>query len=104
MSSDPPAKGPRRPVRLGKYEVIRHIATGGMGAVYLARDTELGREVALKVLPQEMAANDAALKRFRQEAQHAAKLRHENIVTLYESDKGNAPYYLAMEFIHATDL
>lgn len=104
MPPDPPAKGTRRPIRLGKYEVIRHIATGGMGAVYLARDTVLGREVALKVLPPEMAKNEAARKRFEQEASHAAKLRHENIVTLFDVGEVNGAHFLAMEFIEGTDL
>ena len=104
MPSDKPPKSQKRALRIGKYEVLNHIATGGMGAVYRARDTKLGREVALKVLPNEMAANEAALKRFLREAELAAKLRHENIVTLYESDQINGTYYLAMELIEGIDL
>jgi len=84
MPSDPSAPTARRPVRIGKYEVISHIATGGMGAVYKARDVELRREVALKILPPELAAKPALLERFKREARHAARLRHENIVTLFE--------------------
>ncbi|HEY7423994.1 MAG TPA: serine/threonine-protein kinase, partial [Gemmataceae bacterium] len=104
MSSDPAAKGPRRNIRIGKYEVLAHIATGGMGTVYKARDTENGREVALKVLSPEMAAKPAMVKRFHREAEHAAKLRHENIVTLYEFGKANQTYFLTMEFIEGIDL
>ena len=73
MPSDRSRKRIRRAVRIGKYEVISHIATGGMGAVYKARDTELGREVALKVLPPEMASRPAMMERFRREARHAAR-------------------------------
>src|SRR5439155_9108681 len=104
MPTEPPANSARRTIRVGKYEVLQHIATGGMGAVYRARDTGLGREVALKILPPDLAANPAALKRFQNEARHAAKLRHENIVTLYDSDQANGTYYLAMEFVQGIDL
>jgi serine/threonine protein kinase len=104
MSSDPAAKGPRRSIRIGKYEVLSHVATGGMGAVYKARDTETGREVALKVLSPEMAAKPAMVERFRREAKHAAKLCHENVVTLHEFSETNHTYYLVMEFIDGIDL
>jgi serine/threonine-protein kinase len=104
MSSDPATKGPRRSIRIGKYEVLSHIATGGMGAVYKARDTENGREVALKVLSPEMASKPGMLERFRREAKHALKLRHENIVTLHECGEANHTYYLVMEFIDGDDL
>ncbi|HXG11305.1 MAG TPA: serine/threonine-protein kinase, partial [Gemmataceae bacterium] len=104
MSPDPPAKGTRRATRIGKYEVVAHVASGGMGAVYRAVDTELHREVALKVLSPEMAANPAILERFRREARHAAKLHHENIVTLYEFGEVNGTYFLAMEFVEGIDL
>src|SRR5207248_10122147 len=104
MPSDPSAKRPRRVVRVGKYEVVAHIATGGMGAVYKAVDTVLKREVALKVLPPETASKPSALERFRREATSAAKLRHENIVTVYEFDRAGATFYLAMEFVDGIDL
>src|SRR5207244_3284003 len=99
MPPDPPNKGSRRAVRIGKYDVVAHIATGGMGAVYRAIDTEGGREVALKVLAPENAANPATLERFRREARHSAKLHHDNIVTLYECGEANGTYFLAMEFV-----
>ncbi len=104
MSSDPSAKRPRRAVRVGKYEVVSHIATGGMGAVYKAIDTVLKREVALKVLPPEMASKPNALERFRREARNAARLRHENIVTIYEFSQAATTFYLAMEFVDGIDL
>jgi serine/threonine-protein kinase len=91
-------------MRLGRYEILQHIATGGMGAVYKARDLELGRDVALKVLSPELAAQREALERFRREARSAARLRHENIVTLYEFGEDKGTYFLAMEFVDGTDL
>jgi serine/threonine protein kinase len=92
--------------RLGKYEVQAHIATGGMGEVYKALDVELGRTVALKVLPAPLAENSRTLERFRHEARHAAMLNHANIVTLFECgfDAAVGLNYLAMEFIDGIDL
>jgi serine/threonine-protein kinase len=104
MSSDPSAKSKRRAVRVGKYDVVAHIATGGMGAVYKAIDSVLKREVALKVLPPDMASDPTALERFRREARNAARLRHENIVTIYEFDQSGSTFYLAMEFVEGIDL
>lgn len=95
---------PKRVIRMGKYEVVAHIATGGMGAVYRARDSETGRDIALKVLPPEMAAKPAMLERFRREARSAAKLRHENIVTVHDFGEIQGTNFLAMEFIEGTDL
>ena len=90
--------------RVGKYEIVNHIATGGMGAVYKAVDTSLGRPVALKVLANRLLDNDAALERFRREARHAARLNHPNIVTLYEWGQIDDSYFLAMEFVDGPDL
>ncbi len=92
--------------RLGKYKVVAHIATGGMGAVYKAVDRKTGRVVALKVLPAHLAENDLTMERFRREARHAARLNHPNIVSLYEynHDKGHDIHYLALEFIDGIDL
>src|SRR6516162_523608 len=104
MSSDPSAKRPARAKRLGKYEVVAHIATGGMGAVYKAIDSVLKREVALKLLPPDMASQPEALERFRREARNAARLRHESIVTIYEFDQFGGTFYLAMEFVDGIDL
>jgi serine/threonine-protein kinase len=105
MPPDPPARRRRRkPVRVAKYEVVRHLASGGMGAVYKALDTQLGREVALKILPPEVADSPVALERFRREAHHAARLRHENIVTVYDFDSSDGTWYLAMEFVEGIDL
>src|SRR5579862_9252276 len=93
-------------IRIGKYELVAHIATGGMGAVYKATDTQLGRTVALKVLPRDKAKSSRDLERFKREARHAARLSHPNIVTLYDfdCDESQDLYYLAMEFIDGHDL
>lgn len=92
--------------RLGKYEVMEHLATGGMGAVYKAADRELRRLVALKVLSAPLAENELAMERFRREARHAARLNHPNIVTLYEfnHDQQHNLLYLALEFINGVNL
>jgi serine/threonine protein kinase len=90
--------------RIGQYEVLVHVATGGMSKVYKARDTILGRIVALKVLSIDLDAKPAALERFRREARHAARLSHKNVVSLYEFNEDNGVYYLAMEYAEGIDL
>jgi serine/threonine protein kinase len=90
--------------RIGKYEVIAHIATGGMGKVYKARDERLGRLVALKVLSAQMAAKPAALERFRREAAAAARLSHKHVVTLYECGEDDGVHFLALEYVQGIDL
>jgi serine/threonine-protein kinase len=106
MSSDPPSasSGSRELVRIGKYEVLDHVATGGMGAVYKARDTETNREVALKVLNADAASKPALVERFKREARNAGKLQHENIVAVYDFDEEKGTWYLAMEFVEGVDL
>jgi tRNA A-37 threonylcarbamoyl transferase component Bud32/tetratricopeptide (TPR) repeat protein len=92
--------------RIGRYEVMEHLATGGMATVYKAVDRELGRPVALKILTATQAELDLATERFRREARHAARLNHPNIVTLYEfgRDHKHDLSFLAFEFIHGIDL
>jgi len=104
MSSEPSTKGPERSVQIGKYTVLVHLATGGMGAVYKAYDTETKRDVALKVLTPELASNPLMIERFRREAKHALKLRHENIVELLDFEQAGGQYFLVMEFIEGLDL
>jgi serine/threonine protein kinase len=90
--------------RIGKYEVVSHIATGGVCAVYKGIDIDLGREVALKILPPNLAEQSHTLERFRREARHAARLRHENIVTIYEFGESGGTYFLALELVEGIDL
>src|SRR5687767_12682219 len=90
--------------RIGHYEVVRHLKTGGMGSVYRAIDLESGREVALKVLSREAAENPRRLERFRREAQHGVLLQHDNIVAVYEFGESGGQHFLAMEFVDGIDL
>lgn len=92
------------PGRLGKYRVLSHLKTGGMASVYKAEDTETGELVALKVLSSESANQPSRLERFRREARQGARLRHENIVTLYEFGEAEGKLYMAMELIDGIDV
>jgi serine/threonine protein kinase len=89
---------------IGRYRLGERIGAGGMGTVFKAQHIDLGREVALKILPEELTAREDMLERFRQEAKHAAKLRHDHIVTLYEFGESNGVYYLAMEYVQGRNL
>ncbi len=95
--------------RLGPYEVVAPIGAGGMGEVYRAKDTKLGREVAVKVLPAAFAQDPERLARFEREARVLASLNHPNIAHLYgfESariDGGSSVHFLAMELVGGEDL
>jgi len=83
----------------GRYELLRHIARGGMADVYLARDELLDREVALKVLFPEFANDPNFVERFRREAQAAANLNHPNIVGVYDWGQERGTYYIVMEYV-----
>ncbi len=89
--------------RIGKYELEKQLGSGGMGAVYLAKDTQLKRLVALKVLPPDKADNPTLVKRFQAEAQAAAQLRHDNIVSIYENGEADGYLYIAMEYVEGYD-
>ena len=85
------------PSHIGIFEVIREIGAGGMGAVYLGRDPELNRQVAIKVI-KERVRDQEILDRFFREARAAAALRHPNIITIYASGQHEQQPYIAMEF------
>ncbi|CAN5326083.1 hypothetical protein BH10PLA2_BH10PLA2_35440 [soil metagenome] len=104
MSADDTRRKVTKDVRVGKYLVLAHLASGGMGAVYKARDEELGRLVALKILVRSLANKPERVDRFRREARHAARLHHENIVTIYEFGEYEDLHFLALEFVDGVDL
>src|SRR5262245_16121450 len=90
--------------KIGPYEVLSSIGAGGMGEVYRARDTRLGREVALKILPAEVSASRERLDRFEQEARSASALNHPNIITIYDVGSSNSTSYLSMELVEGRNL
>ncbi|MBW2279221.1 MAG: protein kinase [Deltaproteobacteria bacterium] len=107
LAAQPPAPGvtasPDNSVA-GRYVVDRELGRGGMGVVYLARDTVLERDVAYKVLPEQLRGNATALQNFLREAKAAAQLNHPNIVTVFDAGESEHGYYLAMELIEGTTL
>jgi serine/threonine protein kinase len=90
--------------RIGKYEIERLVARGGMGALYLAHDPDLDREVAIKVMSEDIMRDEQARARFYREARSAARLQHRNIVTVYDfAHDGDTPYFV-MEFLRGENL
>ena len=90
--------------RLGRYEIRSKIGAGGMGEVYLAKDSELHRNVALKVLPSDVSSNHDRMRRFKQEATAAAALNHPNIAHIYEIGEREGTNFIAMEFVDGLTL
>jgi beta-lactam-binding protein with PASTA domain/tRNA A-37 threonylcarbamoyl transferase component Bud32 len=99
MSRQQPAK-----VYSDRYEILRHIARGGMAEVYLAHDQMLNRRVALKVLFPELSVDNAFVERFRREAQAAANLSHANIVPIYDWGESDDTYFIVMEYVDGRPL
>jgi Tol biopolymer transport system component len=89
---------------LGHYEIKDKLGSGGMGDVYRARDTKLGRDVALKVLPSDAASDPERLKRFEREARAVASLKHPNIVTIYSVEEIEGTHFLTMELVEGATL
>ncbi|MHB8792991.1 MAG: Stk1 family PASTA domain-containing Ser/Thr kinase [Thermoleophilia bacterium] len=87
-----------------RYEIIRRLGSGGMADVYLARDTQLGRQVAIKVLYKRYARDEEFVARFRREAQSAAALNHPHIVSIYDRGEAEDSYYIAMEYLEGRSL
>jgi eukaryotic-like serine/threonine-protein kinase len=87
-----------------RYELVSHIARGGMAQVYLARDLLLDRPVALKVLFPELSVDRAFVERFRREAKAAANLTHPNIVSIYDWGQGEHTYFIVMEYVNGRTL
>ena len=90
--------------KLGRYEIRSKIGEGGMGEVYVARDTQLDRQIALKILPAELAGNQDRMRRFTQEARAAAGLNHPNIAHIYEIGENDGVNFIAMECVEGETL
>jgi len=90
--------------QIGRYQVLSHIGRGGMGEVFLAQDTSLGRKVALKLLRAEFTGDEDRLHRFRQEARAASALNHPNILTIHEIGQQASLLYIATEYVEGETL
>ena len=90
--------------RFGPYEILSLLGAGGMGEVYRARDARLGREVAIKILPQAMSADFVRKQRFEREAKTISSLNHPNICTLFDVGSQDGIEFLVMEYVEGETL
>src|SRR5215468_10369941 len=90
--------------RLGPYEIIGLFGKGGMGEVYRARDTNLKRDVAIKILPDEFSRDPARVSRFQREAEVLASLNHPNIAAIYDLAEANGARFLVLELVEGETL
>src|SRR5688572_15376243 len=90
--------------RLGAFQIVASLGAGGMGEVYRATDTRLGRDVAVKVLPADVADDAERLARFEREARTIARLNHPNIVVIHGIEKFDGTWALVMELVEGQDL
>ncbi|HYB53578.1 MAG TPA: serine/threonine-protein kinase, partial [Thermoanaerobaculia bacterium] len=90
--------------RLGQYEILSPLGAGGMGEVYRAKDSRLGRDVAIKVLPEAVAEDAGRLARFEREARALAALNHPGIVTIFSVEESEGTRFLAMELVEGDSL
>src|SRR5882672_11037975 len=91
-------------LRLGPYEIVAALGAGGMGEVYRARDPRLGRDVAIKALPEAFAKDATRLERFRREAQALASLNHPNIAAIYGLEESAGAPHLVLELVEGESL
>jgi serine/threonine protein kinase len=93
-----------QPTTIGRYQVIRRLGAGGMGAVYLARDPDLDRQLAIKLVKDDLSDDPELRERFTREARSAARLRHHNIITVFDIGEYEGRPFIAMEFIPGESL
>jgi len=89
---------------IGVYRLLKELGRGGMGTVYLAYDTRLGRRAALKLLPSHLVDNPERAHRFQREARLVSALNHPNIITIYDFGRENRRYYIVSEFVEGNTL